>query len=190
MQFSKRAGLTPSPRSQSQKIMRFIFPLFILWISGICSVMAADPVQVLVEGVGGEELKNVRAALTLPTGILRDGTVDRQLLEIFQRQIPEKVKKALEPFGYYDVQVSSAMEKIEKDEALIRVKVIPGEPIQVAAVNVRITGPGEQNPGLKQLSLLQRFLDFKPGEPYSDSKIHQTGQSIFAFAKRSSLCYK
>ena len=215
--------------------------------------MAADPVQILVEGVEGEELKNVRAALTLPTGVVRDGTVDRQLLEIFQRQIPEKVKKALEPFGYYDVQVSSAMEKIEKAEALIRVKVIPGEPIRVAAVNVRVTGPGEQNPDLKQLvasfplkvgdvlnqvkyqkakdemktkalnlgylgaeyishvirlnhgerkaeiellletgpkyifgevfwegsllypiSFLQRFLDFKPGEPYSDSKIYQT----------------
>jgi translocation and assembly module TamA len=179
--------------------------------------------------------------------------VDRQLLEIFQRQIPEKVKTALEPFGYYETKVSSATEKIEKGEALIRVKVIPGEPIRVAAVNVRVTGPGELNPDLKHLiasfplkvgdvlnqvkyqkakeemqnralnlgylgaeyvshvirlnrgerkaeidliletrtkyifgeviwegnpsyptSFLQRFLDFKPGEPYSDSKIYQT----------------
>ena len=179
--------------------------------------------------------------------------MDRQLLEIFQRQIAEKVQRALEPFGYYDAQVSTAMEKIEKDEALIRVKVIPGEPIRVGAMNVRVTGPGEQNPDLKQLvasfplkvgdvlnqvkyqkakeemrtkalnfgylgaeyishvirmnraerkaeiellletgpkymfgeviwegsqlyppSFLQRFLDFKTGEPYSESKIYQT----------------
>ena len=78
--------------------------------------MAKDPVQVIVEGLEGEELKNVRAALTLPPGVVREGTVDRQLLEIFQRQIPEKVQKALEPFGYYDAQVSTVMEKIEKDE--------------------------------------------------------------------------
>ena len=151
MQFFNRAGLTPSPRSRWPKIGRFIFPLFILWVSGISSVRAADPVQVLVEGVEGEELNNVRAALALPPGVVRDGSVDRQLLEIFQRQIPEKVKKALEPLGYYETRVSTAMEKIEKEEALIRVKVIPGEPIRVAAVNVRVTGPGEQNPDLQQL---------------------------------------
>ena len=34
---------------------------------------------------------------------------------------------------------------------MIRVKVIPGEPVRVTAVNVRVTGPGEQNPDLKQL---------------------------------------
>ena len=141
MQFFNRADLTSLPRSQRQKIGRFIFPLFILWISGISSVMAADPVQILVEGVEGEELKNVRAALTLPTGVVRDGTVDRQLLEVFQSQIPEKVEKALEPFGYYDAQVSTAMEKMEKDKDLIRVKVIPGEPIRITAVNLRVTGP-------------------------------------------------
>ncbi len=113
--------------------------------------MAEDPLQVIVEGLEGEELKNVQAALTLPSGVVRDGTVDRPLLEIFQRQIPEKVRKALEPFGYYDAQVVAAMEKIEKDEALIRVKVILGAPIRVNAVSVRVTGPGEQNPELKQL---------------------------------------
>ena len=215
--------------------------------------MAADPVQVLVEGVEGEELKNVQAALSLPPGMIREGAVDRPLLEIFQRQIPEKVKAALEPFGYYEPQVSVAMEGMEKDKGLIRVKVIPGEPIRVTAADVRVTGPGEQDPGLKQLvasfplrvgdvlnqvkyqkakeelrikalntgylgseytshvirldraerkaeielilktgpkyifgeviwegrqlyppSFLQRFLDFKTGEPYSDSKIYQT----------------
>jgi len=215
--------------------------------------MAKEPIQVIVEGLEGEELKNVRGTLTFPPGLVREGSVDRRLLEIFQRQIPEKVQRALEPFGYYDAQVSTAMEKMEKDEALIRVKVIPGEPFRVTALNVRVTGPGEQNPDLKQLAasfplkvgdvlnqvkyqkakeemrikalnfgylgaeyvshvirmhrgerkaeiellletgpkymfgeviwegsqlyppaFLERFLDFKTGEPYSESKIYQT----------------
>ena len=215
--------------------------------------MAEEPIQVIVEGLEGEELKNVRGALTLPPGLVREGVVDRRLLEIFQRQIPGKAQRALEPFGYYDAQVSTDMEKIEKDKVLIRVKVIPGEPIRVAAVNVRVTGPGEKNPDLKQLvvsfplkvgdvlnqvkyqkakeemrikalhfgylgaeyvshvirvnraerkaeiellletgpkylfgeviwegnqlypsSFLERFLDFKTGQPYSESKIYQT----------------
>lgn len=215
--------------------------------------MAKEPIQVIVEGLEGEELKNVRGTLTFPPGLVREGSVDRRLLEIFQRQIPEKVQRALEPFGYYDAQVSTATEEMEKDEALIRVKVIPGEPFRVTALNVRVTGPGEQNPDLKQLAasfplkvgdvlnqvkyqkakeemrikalnfgylgaeyvshairmnrgerkaeiellletgpkymfgeviwegsqlyppaFLERFLDFKTGEPYSESKIYQT----------------
>jgi len=238
------------------------FFIAILWLGmawelgffcGLSPALAAEPVQVMVEGLEGEELKNVQASLSLPPGVIREGTVDRPLLEMFRRQIPEKVKKALEPFGFYDAQVSTTMEKMEKDEAVIRVKVIPGEPIRVAAANVRVLGPGEQDPGLKQPvasfplrvgdvlnqvkyqkakeelrikalnlgylgaeytshvirldragrtaeielilktgpkytfgeviwegkplyppSFLQRFLDFKPDEPYSDSKIYQT----------------
>jgi translocation and assembly module TamA len=235
------------------KFRKIIFFFSIFWFCGISPLMAKEPIQVIVEGLEGEELKNVRGTLTFPPGLVREGSVDRRLLEIFQRQIPEKVQRALEPFGYYDAQVSTAMEKMEKDEALIRVKVIPGEPFRVTALNVRVTGPGEQNPDLKQLAasfplkvgdvlnqvkyqkakeemrikalnfgylgaeyvshairmhrgerkaeiellletgpkymfgeviwegsqlyppaFLERFLDFKTGEPYSESKIYQT----------------
>jgi len=215
--------------------------------------MAAEPVQVVIEGLEGEALKNVQAALALPPGVVSEGVVDRALLEFFRRQIPEKVKKALEPFGYYEAQVSSTQEKSEEGRELLRVKVIPGNPIRVTSVTVRITGPGETNPDLRQLvaafplkagdvlnqvkyeqakeelrtkalnqgylgseytshvirvnraerkaeielilltgsryligeviwegtllypvSYLERFLDFKPGDPYSYSKIYQT----------------
>ena len=215
--------------------------------------MAAEPVQVVIDGLEGEALKNAQAALALPPGLVREGVVDRALLDLFRRQIPEKVRKALEPFGYYEAQVSSTQEKNEKGQELLRVKVIPGKPIRITALNVRITGPGENNPDLKQLvssfplqpgdvlnqpkyekakeelrtkalnegylgseytshvirvnraerkaeielilqtgsryligeviwegtllypvSYLERFLDFKPGDPYSYSKIYQT----------------
>ena len=75
-----------------------------------------------------------------------------ELLMNFQRQIPEKVQGALEPFGYYNAQVAVVMEAIATRGSLIRVKVIPGEPIRVAAVDVRVTGPGEQNPDLNNSS--------------------------------------
>ena len=232
---------------------KILCPFFILWATLISMAGAAEPVKVVIEGLEKEELKNVQAALTLPPGVVREGTVDRQLLENFQRQIPEKARKALEPYGYYDAQVSIEEGKTEAGETLIHVKVIPGEPIRVMALNVGVQGPGEQNADLRQLvasfplkigdvlnqvkyrkakeemrakaltlgylgaeyvlheirlnrverkaeiellletgpgytigeviwegtplyptSFLERFLDFKPGEPYSYSKIYQT----------------
>jgi translocation and assembly module TamA len=231
----------------------FFFFLFILGAGLLPNAMAAEPVQVVIEGLEGDALKNVQAALALPPGVVSEGVVDRALLEFFRRQIPEKVKKALEPFGYYEAQVSSTREKSEDGRELLRVKVIPGNPIRVTSVTVRVTGPGEKNPDLRQLvaafplkagdvlnqekyekakeelrtkalnqgylgseytshairvnraerkaeielilqtgsrylfgeviwegtqlypvSYLERFLDLKPGEPYSYSKIYQT----------------
>ena len=228
--------------------------------------MAAEALKVVIEGIQGDALKNAQAALALPPGMVREGVIDRALLEVFRHQISEKVQKALEPFGYYEAQVSSAQEKGEEGQEFLRVKVIPGSPIRVASMIVRISGPGETNPDLKQLvaafplkagdvlnqpkyekakeelrtkalnqgylgseyashvirvdrgehkaeielilqtgsqylfgeviwegtqlypvSYLERFLDFKPGDPYSYSKVYQTQLNLINSDRFSSV---
>ena len=228
--------------------------------------MAAEALKVVIEGIQGDALKNAQAALALPPGMVREGVIDRALLEVFRHQISEKVQKALEPFGYYEAQVSSTQEKGEEDQEFLRVKVIPGSPIRVASMIVRISGPGETNPDLKQLvaafplkagdvlnqpkyekakeelrtkalnqgylgseyashvirvdrgehkaeielilqtgsqylfgeviwegtqlypvSYLERFLDFKPGDPYSYSKVYQTQLNLINSDRFSSV---
>jgi len=228
--------------------------------------MAAEALKVVIEGIQGDALKNAEAALAIPPGMVREGVIDRALLEVFRHQISEKVQKALEPFGYYEAQVSSAQEKGEEGQEFLRVKVIPGSPIRVASMIVRISGPGETNPDLKQLvaafpvkagdvlnqpkyekakeelrtkalnqgylgseyashvirvdrgehkaeielilqtgsqylfgeviwegtqlypvSYLERFLDFKPGDPYSYSKVYQTQLNLINSDRFSSV---
>jgi translocation and assembly module TamA len=247
---------------------RSLFPLFSLFL-GACLVsnaMAAEPLEVAIEGIQGDALKNAQAALALPPGLVREGVIDRALLEIFRHQIAGKVQKSLEPFGYYEAQVSSTQEKGEEGREVLRVKVIPGTPIRVDSVIVRIAGPGETNPDLKQLvaafplkagdvlnqpkyekakeelrtkalnqgylgaeyashvirvdrrehkaeielilqtgsqylfgeviwegtqlypvSYLERFLDFKPGDPYSYSKVYQTQLNLINSDRFSSV---
>jgi translocation and assembly module TamA len=240
--------------------------IFIFWASIVCGAMAAESVEVVVEGLEGEALKNAKAALALPPGVIRDGVVDRQLLELFQRQVPEKVRQSLEPFGYYDSKVSVTIEKTEADKELVRVHVSPGEPIRITSVNVQVTGLGEKQPALRQIiasfplkagevlnqvkyekakeelktkalnlgylgaeyvahlirlnraerkaevelnletgpqyfygeviwegtqmypiSFLERYLDFKPGEPYSYSKTYQTQLNLVNSDRFSSV---
>ena len=254
--------MRPLARSYSQ----IILILFSIFWAGLFYAVAAEPVQVVIEGLEGDALKNVQAALALPPGVVSEGSVDRALLEFFRRQIPEKVKKALEPFGYYEAQVSSTQEKTEEGRELVRVNVIPGNPIRVTSLIVRITGPGEKNPDLRRLaaafplktgdvlnqvkyekakeelrtkalnqgylgseytsheirvnraerkaeieliletgsqylfgeviwegtqlypaSYLERFLDLKPGEPYSYSKIYQTQLNLINSDRFSSV---
>lgn len=121
-----------------------------------------DPLQVIVHGVKGEELKNVQTALRLPTGLVREGKVDRLWLERFKSQIPEKVQSALEPFGYYQAKVEVSMETIEEGIYKVQVHVEPGLPVRLTSVEVSIQGPGAEEKALrKQLAA----FPLKKGDP-------------------------
>lgn len=111
--------------------------------------MAAEPVEVIVEGLEGEELKNVQAAVALPPGLVQEGRVDRWWLDRFERQVPERVRRALEPFGYYNAEVKTSLETPEGSLFRLHVKVETGEPVRVTSAKVGIHGPGAQEKKLK-----------------------------------------
>jgi len=111
--------------------------------------MAAEPVEVIVEGLEGEELKNVQAAVALPPGLVQEGRVDRLWLDRFERQVPERVRRALEPFGYYNAEVKTSLEIPEGPLFRLHVKVETGEPVRVTSGKVEIHGPGAQEKKLK-----------------------------------------
>ena len=92
----------------------------------------------------------MKESLVLPAGLIREGTVDRLWLERFAKQADEKTRSALEPFGYYNPLVTTSVEPDGKRYRL-RVKVVPGEPVRLAGVNVTIVGPGSEERGLRRL---------------------------------------
>jgi len=112
-------------------------------------LMAAEPIQVAVEGVEGEALKNVQAALELPPGLVREGQVDQLWLHRFREQVPEIVKEALKPFGYYEAEVEASLEAKEEGPWLLRVIVNPGRPVRLTSARVEVRGPGMEEPKLR-----------------------------------------
>lgn len=113
-------------------------------------LLPKEPIEVIVEGVEAEELKNVQAALAFPPGLASQGKVDRLWLERFQRQVPEKVRLALEPFGYYESGVTVSLEQVDQAFRL-HVKVERGKPVRVKSVKVEVMGPGAGERVLKDL---------------------------------------
>ena len=122
--------------------------IFLLVISGV-SAWAAAPVEVVVEGLEGDARQNVETALSLPEGLTKEGEVDDLLLARFQEEIPQTVKEALEPFGYYHPQVEVATERLP-EQLRLRITVDPGPPIRVESVQVTLRGPGSEEPKLKE----------------------------------------
>jgi translocation and assembly module TamA len=114
------------------------------------TLRAAELLQVIVEGLEGAELKNVQAALALPPGLVQDGQVNQRWLRLFEERIPERVRSALEPFGYYEAQVKTSL-VVEQGVYRLYVRVEPGEPVRVASVKMNINGPGANEEKLKEL---------------------------------------
>ena len=103
---------------------------------------AEESVQITIEGLTNTEQSNVAAALVLPPGLVTEGKVDTQWLERFQKQIPVKVSKAMEPFGYYKPEVSVNLDRAEKEIYRLHVIVKKGEPVRLTKVSVKAEGPG------------------------------------------------
>jgi len=112
---------------------------------------AAEPVEVVIRGVEEEMLDNVRVALGLPPGLVREGTVNRRWLKRFARQVPKKVGPALEPFGYFAADAEVALEELEKNRFRLTVEVDPGEPVRVRLVRFELVGPGEEASSLRDM---------------------------------------
>lgn len=112
---------------------------------------SAEPLRVDINGVEGEALANLQAALAPPVGLTRGGVLDRQWLERHIRQVPRLAEDALKPFGYYHASVETRLEEPAPDSFLLTIGVQPGEPVRVADVALSVTGAGADEKLLREL---------------------------------------
>lgn len=141
-------------------------PLLVALLTLLCwlpAVLAwgAPPLAVIVSGVEGPALDNVRNALALPPGLVQDDRVDLRWLQRFIRQAPQRVRQALEPYGYYHAGVSTRLSGPEGGPFRLEVAVRPGPAVRIATLRVRLSGPGASQPELQRL---RRNFPLRPGD--------------------------
>jgi translocation and assembly module TamA len=152
--------------------------LFLALFAAIAAV-ADEPVEVVVEGLEGEVLKNVQMALTLPADLVKEGKADLLWLTRFEGQIPEKVRRAMEPFGYYQSRIEVSLETLQDGVYRLDVRVEPGPPVHVTSVKVEIHGPGSEEQKLKDL--LSTF-PIREGDILRHDRYEQAKQALKAKA--------
>ncbi len=116
------------------------------------SLEAKGPVEIFVKGIEGRELENVRTALALPAGLIKDGVADERWLERFEQQIPQKTREALEPFGFYGPAITVSSGLTTEGVHEVHVIIEPGEPVRITGVSVKINGPGKDEEKLADLA--------------------------------------
>ncbi len=136
--------------SATQPWLRSILvPLLVgaLW-SGSASLWAVD-LRVEIEGLSGESAANVLAMLSIyQERDAKDLTEAR--IEALHRHAPAQIRKALEPFGFYRIQIEAHLDPPERADGawLARYRIDPGEPVRIAQIDYRLTGPGAADPAL------------------------------------------
>ncbi|NNG12463.1 MAG: outer membrane protein assembly factor [Halobacteria archaeon] len=141
--YSQPVALSPAA-SIGLSIRRLL--LAVLLFVMMVDVRAA--LQVRVEGVEEPLLGNVMALLTLQRERETKGLSKGHIRRYFLRA-PGEIRKALEPYGYYAVQVDSRLE-VDGEDWLAWFRIELGEPLRYRAINVSLSGAGEQDTILKE----------------------------------------
>ena len=108
------------------------------------SVVVAD---LAISGLNEDLERNVRAFATIAT---EPCDAEAWLVRRRFRTLESEIRKALEPFGYYQPEIAT---KLELDAKCWKadVTVDPGEPVLLREVDIRIDGPASSDPAFQEL---------------------------------------
>jgi translocation and assembly module TamA len=131
----------------SQRVRRAALTLFSLVVAQLATTALAG-VQVEVRGVDEQIRANVLAYLSFERYKNSDD-LSREFIDRLQERTEREVRAALRPFGYYEPSVTSEVHTEggngEQNYRVV-VTVTPGEPVTVDDVQVKVTGPGADDP--------------------------------------------
>ena len=72
-----------------------------LWWIGLLYGGEVKSIKIIVDGLTGQEREAVQKVIEVPQDLIKEGVVDEEWLKRLERQGPQKIRQALEPFGYY-----------------------------------------------------------------------------------------
>lgn len=152
--------------------------IILLTLSFAVTLHASEPVEIVVSGIEGDAQKNVQKALTLPPGLLGEGLVDKLWLERYAKEAENNGRSALEPFGYYNAQVTVIIEPAGKRYRML-VAVLPGEQAHLTEVKTSLTGPGS---GEKRLQRLVAAFPLRKGDVLLHQRYEEAKGSLITRA--------
>lgn len=70
------------------------------------------------------------------------GERDTEALQRFRRVVESQAEKAAQALGYYQAQISTDV--VEQTPPRLNVNIVPGEPVRIGSVTVRVDGPAAE----------------------------------------------
>lgn len=131
----------------------FNYIIFIILFFITTQLLAAIQIEINIEGVEGELLKNVQTALTLEKQKNHPHLSTNRIQRLHQ-QATEEIKNSLKPYGYYHVEVTSDLtsEVIDNNEIWRANYLIQlGKPLRITQLNLSVSGAGSADDNLQNI---------------------------------------
>jgi len=161
------------------KYFRWLFLVLIcLLIVAPELVWASVALQTEVIGVDQKTVqKNINSALqtlkeTLPKALTRSAVMQ------FNRQAPMRIKKAMQPFGYFRARVTSGL-RYHRGIWFCRFQVTLGPVMRLYRVELKITGEGSKDVVFGQL---RHNFPIKSGQTFNIKRYQNAEQALFNVA--------
>ncbi|MCU7800784.1 MAG: hypothetical protein KZQ70_11710 [gamma proteobacterium symbiont of Lucinoma myriamae] len=100
----------------------------------------AIKVDISITGIDGELKNNALAYLELNKH-LNDPHFSEAWLQKLHKKAKKNIMEALQPFGYYQVSISSSLTKESDKLWQAEYAVNPGDPVKIADIDIVINGP-------------------------------------------------
>ena len=125
-----------------------VLTAFAAWLT-VTAAQAAPVIDVRITGVEGALRDNVAAYLSLKR-FADAKDLDQDQVDRLALRARREATEALKPFGYYEATATTTVTR-EGEGWRAVVAVTPGEPVILTAADVKITGPGRDEPFLREV---------------------------------------
>jgi len=137
---------------------------------------SAQRVRVFIRGLQGEMRTSASSAIELK-GLMNRPDASDALIRRVHGRAHDQIKKALQPFGYYHVSVSSTLE-LQGTTWSARFVIELGTPTTVTEVNLSVTEPAKDDDKVKDA-----LEDFQPETgAIIDHRVYEAGRNRIADA--------
>lgn len=141
-------------------------------------VPAQARIALAIHGVGGKLRANVLAYLSFER-YRSSRSLDAETIERLENRVQSEVDTALEPYGYFQPQVHAIVKQTGPKDWRVVLDIAPGPPVILRTVEVRISGPGADDPLFTHIT---RNMPFHPGERLNEAAYEQLKSELLQTA--------
>ncbi len=144
---------------QAIRLRRLLLALVCLpWVAP-----AWASIEIEIHGVDDELRANVLAYLSFER-YRKSEALSADTIERLHNRVDREVAAALKPFGYYEPRTHAELRDLGNGNWRVSLDIDPGQPVLMDHVDVRVTGPGAQEPLFARIT---SNLPLRPGRRLS-----------------------